>query len=388
MIDSIFVGMSGLSAYSQGLRVIANNVANLNTPGFKGASMQFADMFYSGTASQGQLGHGLSTAGTHLNFAPGELRPTGNALDLAIDGNGMFVLRSADGTLRYSRAGQFEFDADGLLVNRGDGSAVMGTTTRGRAAEFRLDEFRVNDARPTASVRLRGNLSSSAADHTLNDVRVIDAAGGEHLLTLQFANNSSTSAGQWTVTVLDGTTTLGSGTLQFSDGRLGAAATKVNLSYTPSGQSAIPLSFDFTNDTTSFAAGSQSTLAVIDQDGHTSGTLTGASFDAQGYVVFAYSNGQTARGNRLQLARFESEDGIAATGDNAFEAADDTAWQTGAAGGAGFGTVRSGVIEISNVNLSREFGELVIMQRGYQASSQVVSTANEMLQQLFQMVGK
>jgi flagellar hook protein FlgE len=108
------------------------------------------------------------------------------------------------------------------------------------------------------------------------------------------------------------------------------------------------------------------------------------SFDATGTLVMTYANGQKIKGSKLVLGRFDSTDAVKSLGDNQFESTDDSAWHVGTAGGA-FGSVRSGFIEISNVDLSQEFSDLVIMQRGYQASSQIISTANEMLQELFAM---
>src|SRR5690349_4529516 len=106
MLESIFIGMTGLSGYSQGLRVIANNTANLNTPGFKSSSLQFSDLFYSNDGNtdshSAQVGHGLGTGGTVLNFKQGELRQTGNDLDLAIDGEGMFALKDEGGNIHYT----------------------------------------------------------------------------------------------------------------------------------------------------------------------------------------------------------------------------------------------------------------------------------------------
>src|SRR3954471_8343015 len=113
MLNSIYIGMTGLQGYSQGLRVIANNTANLNTPGFKGSTLQFADMFYTNDGSGAgnmQVGYGLHTAGTVLNFQQGELRQTGNNLDLAIDGQGLFTVQDAAGNTHYTRAGQFTFN--------------------------------------------------------------------------------------------------------------------------------------------------------------------------------------------------------------------------------------------------------------------------------------
>jgi flagellar hook protein FlgE len=150
----------------------------------------------------------------------------------------------------------------------------------------------------------------------------------------------------------------------------------------------MPLTLDFSNNVTSFAAGNLSTLAFASQDGYGPGTLTGVSFDSTGTTVMAYSNGQTVKGAQLALGRFDTLDAVAPASNNEFEASNPLAWHTGAAGDGGFGSVQSGAIEMSNVDLSQEFSDLVIMQRGYQASSQVISTANDMLEQLFQMKQK
>lgn len=396
MLESIYVGMSGLMGYSQGLRVIANNTANLNTPGFKGSSLQFADMFYANSALAGngsgygrmQLGYGLNTYSTSLNFKQGELRQTGNDLDVAVDGQGLFMLRDQDGNLQYTRAGQFEFNADGILVNRADGATVVGLDTNNGQSQISLIGMRTNPARATSNVTFAGNLSSTEATRTLSDIRVIDGAGGEHTLSMTFTRNAAPAQTTWTVTLNEGSTAVGTGSLEFSNGRPTTATSRLNFNYTPSGQAAQALTFDFSGEVTSFAAGTTSTLAVTRQDGLANGTMTKVSFNDQGALVVTYSNGQTANGSRLALARFDSLDAIEPTGDNRFRPTDANAWYVGSAGTNGFGSVKAGTLEISNVDLSQEFSDLVIMQRGYQASSQVISTANDMLQELFSMKGR
>ena len=129
--------------------------------------------------------------------------------------------------------------------------------------------------------------------------------------------------------------------------------------------------------------GDLSTLAMASQDGYAPGTLTKTAFDASGALVLTYSNGQTVKGARLALARFATPDAVQELGGGEYGQARGLHWQVGTAGAAGFGSVRAGMLEMSNVDLSREFSELVVMQRGYQAASQVVSTANDMLQELF-----
>lgn len=391
MLDSIYIGMTGLMGYSRGLRVIANNTANINTPGFKSSSLQFGDMFYaSGPANGGvnQLGQGLNTYSTSFDFSQGELRQTGNDLDLAINGQGLFTVKSEAGEIRYTRDGEFTFNDDGILVSRTNGAKVLGRGEGGALVEISLDGKRSNPAKATNSVTFRGNLSSTADDQTLSDVTVLDSVGGEHVLSVKFENEAGTKTGQWKVTLMDGSTEVGSGTLQFNDGQLDSNGTKLSLTYKPANVPEMPIVLDFSEDVTSFAAGDTSTLALVKQDGYAAGSLTNVSFSEGGVLTLAYSNGQTDKGHTLALARFTSTDSVASAGDNTFEATDLQSWESGVAKRGAFGAVQSGVVEISNVDLSAEFSDLVIMQRGYQACSQVVSTANDMLQELFSLKGR
>ncbi|MDM0122197.1 flagellar hook protein FlgE [Variovorax arabinosiphilus] len=396
MLESIYVGMTGLLGYSRGLRVIANNTANLNTPGFKSSSMQFADLFYGtgnpsgGAAGQGQdrFGFGLNTTGTSVSFKQGDLRATGNDLDMAVDGQGMFVLQDAEGKISYSRAGQFKFDPNGVLVDRGSEAKVMGLDDSGAFVEISVAGLMTNAGKPTSRVKFTGNLSSTATEQTVGNVKVMDASGAEHLLSMKLTNTNAASPGSWRVDVTDGGVSVGSGQIVFLGGRPLAESASFSLNYAPAGQPTMSVAFDFGTDVTSFAAGNLSTLAMGSQDGVGPGALSGASFNESGVLVMGYSNGQTTQGARLALGRFDSPDAVVAVGGNRFLPTDGQAWHIGVAGANGFGAVRSGVVEISNVDLSQEFSDLVVMQRGYQASSQVISTANDMLQELFSMKSK
>jgi len=178
-------------------------------------------------------------------------------------------------------------------------------------------------------------------------------------------------------------TVVGTGTIAFINGQPDPARSKVAVTFNPSGQAPVPLTLDFSTNVTSSGTSTISTLSMASQDGFGPGGLTKATFDAAGVLVLSYSNGQTVRGPRLALGRFSSPDAIASAGQNEFEVTDGRAWQSGAAGEQGFGNVRAGMVEISNVDLSQQFSNLVIMQRGYQASSQIISTANDMLTELF-----
>lgn len=391
MLDSIHVGVTGLIGYQQGLRVIANNTANLNTPGYKSSTLQFSDLFYTRSSTgRGdlQLGHGLDAGETHLNFRPGDLRQTGNDFDLAVDGEGLFVLRNEQGRTVYTRAGLFDFNADGMFVNRADGSKVLGRDAAGKLTEISLAGLRVSPGKPTSLGNFTGNLSSTLPEHTVSPVKVYDRLGGEHLLSLKFTNTSAEEPGSWKVELLDGSTVVGTSEIVFVDGRPTAATSRLTFTYTPSGQPAQALVLSFGADVTSFASGDLSTLAMTSQDGYAPGSLSQVAFDASGTLVATYTNGQTAKGPRLALGRFSTLDAVESLGGNLFGEAGGIAWELGGAGDSGFGSVRAGMLEGSNVDLSREFSDLVVMQRGYQASSQVISTANDMLQELFGMKRK
>jgi flagellar hook protein FlgE len=389
MLDSINIGMTGLNGYAQGLRVIANNTANLNTPGFKASTQQFADMFSRGGSAgvlSGSGGSGLTMNGTSLNFQQGEMRQTGNALDLAVNGDGMFTLKDAQGKLHYTRAGQFSFNQAGDLVNRTDGAQVMGMDAAKSLSSISLNALRTQVGKPTTSVQLSGNLSSTATDQTINGVTLFDAAGVQHSLTLNLKPSGAANPNSWDVTLLDGSTNVGSAKLVFSGSTPSPAI--VAMSYTPVGQPALKFNLDFSNNVSSFAAGNASTLEVVNQDGFAAGDLSKASFDANGTLILSYTNGQTVKGLRLALGRFDSPEAVTQIGGNEFDAIDPHAWHSGVAGAGGFGAISSGTLETSNVDLSQAFSELVILQRGYQASSQIISTANDMLQELFAMKSK
>jgi len=218
-------------------------------------------------------------------------------------------------------------------------------------------------------------------------LQAIDASGQSHALTMKLYQATSTPKGMSVkVEVLDGTVVIATSALVFSDGKPVPATAKIPITYSPAGQPPMALTLDFSTDVVLFSGGTQ--IKMASQDGVAPGTLSGAVFDDTGALRMSYTNGQTVKGARLALARFSSPDAVEALGGNQFDVLDKSAWRLGSAGEGAFGKIASGRVEISNVDLSQEFSDLVIMQRGYQASSQVVSTANEMLQQLFSMKSK
>lgn len=403
MLDSIYIGTSGLQTFSEGLKVISNNIANLNTPGFKASNSVFANLYYAspgdGTGQQAgdatQFGGGVAMSQTAVNFRAGEVRQTGNPLDLNVDGEGFFITRKeGTGEAHYTRAGQFEFNADGNLVVRGTDKQVMGLDAGASQVAISLNGLRINAPKATSSITFTGNLSSdlftNANTHQfdLTGVKVIDKLGGEHTLKLSFIAKVG-SAGTWTVKVLDGATEVSSGEIQFNSGtgQVTPGFDTLSFSYAPTGVAASTIKLDFSSNVTDLNTGSTSSLAVNKADGYAVGSLNKVSFGSDGVMSLSYSNGQTVKGVKVALARFDANSQLLPGGSGEFTYASREGLHVGGAAQGGFGSIGSSQIEGSNVDLATEFSDLIVAQRGYQASSRVVSTANELLQDLFDMKG-
>lgn len=406
MFDSILIGMSGMEGFSKGLKVISNNVANLNTPGFKSSSLLFTDAYYQqGSAGEfrsggnGQpafFGTGLSTLSSVLNFQPGETQQTGNPLDVSISGNGYLVSQDKEGkSIAFTRDGQTQFDTDGFLVSTTTGKYILGygSDTAQGLSKISLDGLRSSAPKATATVTFAGNLTSgtTTAGSTPTDTTVHfavnDALGGQHSLTALFHNNGSADADHWTLTISDGSTQVAAGTIGFIAGSPDPTADKFTFTYTPAGGSPSPVTLDFSGNVTSFVNGNSSSLEPSSQDGYGAGTISKLAFDADGYLSITYSNGQTAKGAQLALADFRSTNVLQEKGSGEFTTTDPAFTSYGRPNSAGLGAIVSGQVEESNVDLSGEFSNLIVMQRGYQASSNILSTANDMLQELFDMRG-
>jgi flagellar hook protein FlgE len=398
MLGSIFTGLSGLLGFSKGLDVLSNNIANLNTPGFKGSDLAFRDLFYRYGTNGGnerestEIGSGVDTPFTRIRFNQGEFRDTGNALDAAIDGNGFFVFQNKNGDTFYGRAGQFQVDSEGYLVDQASGDRVM-ALVGGTLQPINLTELNASSPRATGTVTFTGNLSSGSTTHDITGVTVYDSVGTSHALTVHFTNNSSVTSGSWRVEVMDPgatnpTAVIGSGEIRFQgNGSPLTGYNTVSFTYSPTGAPASTILLDFGDPdtfvgTTGFSGGTTSTAKVGTQDGYSVGSLTKTSFDEKGILTLTYSNGQTVTDKQLALAWFRDLQKLEAVGTGLFvNRTDEQPTLSGATTG-GMGKIVSGKIELSNVDLTGQFTDMVIIQRGYQASSQITTVANEMLQQL------
>lgn len=394
MFDTLLIGTSGLLGYSQGLRVVGNNLANVNTPGFKSSQLQFSDLFdKNGAARQdaggaaGSRGTGLNTLGAQVNFKAGIDQGTGNPLDVMIDGNGMFVIRRDDKVL-YTRAGDFQFNSQDTLINS-SGDHVQALDDGGKLSDVVLGALARNPPKATGTIKISGNLTTTVAtpavDATLTGINIIDAAGASHVVNLVFKN---AGGGSFKLTVNDVATgaAVGSGDLKFNAGFLLPGSDVVTFSYSTATVPAFDVKLDFSSNVNSFAT--PSSLSLVSQDGYLAGSMTEQSIGADGTLSIRYSNNQSAKGPRLALASFHALGDLVQVGGGAFAAASQLPVQYGYAGVDAYGTLAPGHREGSNVDLAEEFSNLILMQRGYQASSHVISTANDMIQELFDMKGR
>lgn len=404
MLESLYTGLTGLSTFSKGLSNISGNIANLNTPGFKRSQVTFTDLLYNqqnagGSGSGGnemRAGNGVDIGNTSVVFKQGELRQTGNDSDVAIDGNGFFILRK-DGETFYTRAGQFELDKDGYLVSRTAEARVAVLGNGNQLQEFNISAHQVSPPKPSSQITLVGNLSTSDSDdlHTVSGINVFSSDGQTNTFAITFKDNTSVTPRSWTFQVVNqNNVTVSSGEIRFeANGSPTAGFESHTFSFTPSGGEPQTIKLDFGSPgkfsgITNFSQGADSTVKAPSVDGNAAGTLSKLSYDDEGWIVLEYSNGQTEKQSRLALAWFNFMSGLEQVGGNLFVNDTDQAPIIGAAKTSVFGSTTGGAIESSNVDLTQQFSELIVTQRGYQASSQVLSAANEMIQQLLDLKGR
>ena len=215
MFQALFNSLSGLFSFSKSLNTVSNNVANMNTPGFRGSDTFFENV---------DGGRGTSIAGEGLRTTAGDLRQTGTPTDLAINGNGYFILRDDSGNLYYTRAGQFRFNDQGILSDSVTGYSVMSIDTSGNLQQIDLDTYRTLPPQATTNVKMVGNIAPGSPTATVGDIRIYDGSGQLHTLTATLTDNNATLANSYLVTVKDETGAIVSATnasIQF--GKIGRA---------------------------------------------------------------------------------------------------------------------------------------------------------------------
>jgi len=395
MLGAIYIGLSGMNAYSKGLQTISNNVANMNTSGFKSTSVHFTDLYSSGGgglsyAGGGSSGNGVRVTDAQINFKQGDLRQTDNDLDLAIQGNGFLVLLDDDKSY-YARTGQFTVSDDGYIVEQGTGYRLGALDDKGGVSAINIDAKRTSPPQKTTTIRFADNLSSSGTQATVANIKVYDDVGGEQTWTVVFdkAETATGATSTWTVTVKDAAgTTVGSSQLNFIGSIVDPTTSSITIDTAPPGASPLSIKLDFSEGVTSYSSGTTSTLRAASVDGHGVGSLSTVTVDDDGQIKLTYSNEESDLVGAIAIADFRDQQKLERVGEGLFKTKGMTEMRLRASGVDGVGTVQAKQLESSNVDLSFEFGELILIQRGFQASSQVVSVSNDMIQQLFGIRGQ
>lgn len=439
--SAFFAATSGINATSRALSEIGNNIANAQTIGYKSRSVSFGDLFGAtigggGTSTALVEGRGVRVMGIDPSFTQGSLQTTSNALDLAIDGDGFFRVNDPSGNTFFSRAGQFSLDSGGNLVNPAGlrlqgfqvdssgnitgilGDMVLTTTQQVGTATTQVDmSGNLNASEPVVSAftttQLLADPSSNAISQFSTGVRIFDSLGVGHDMTVYFsktANNTwdyNVIASASEVTVTAGNSDAATGNALVASGQLGFTTaglldTESAVTYFNTGASGITFSngatpaqataFDFGISVTTdggagtdgmLQQGASSVLLTLAQNGFSNGTLTGTSIGDDGTITGRFSNGTTKSLGQVSLTRFVNPDGLQPIGRNLFiESVDSGTPLQGAPGSGSFGKISASTLETSNVDLGEELVNMIIMQRGFQANSRVITTANDLLGEL------
>jgi flagellar hook protein FlgE len=379
MFGSIFTGLSGMNAFSNALRQISNNITNINSNGFKSVDLTFSGLFGTGGA-----GEGVTLDAPRLDFAHGELRQSTDDLDLAIDGDGFLVLlRDADQF--FTRTGNFEINKDGDIVLAGTENKLAVLDANGHPTPISIASNRTFPPQKTSTITFADNLSSTATTFSLSSIKVYDASGNVDNWTATFGRDATSAAGEWSLSVKNSSgAEIGNQTLKFINGIVDPLTSQLTFS-DASGRSA---AFDFSHNVTSFSSGDASSLRVAKSDGFAAGDLTSVGVNTDGQVEIAYSNGQKRQVGDVALAAFRDPQSLRQENGGLFNADQSEARDYLSSASLRVGKVVGRKLEASNVDLSKEFGDLILVQRGFQASSQVVSISNDMIQQLFGIRGQ
>ena len=431
--SALYSGVSGLNTNGQAMSVIGNNLANTNTLGFKGSRTIFADLLsgsINGSGGQSQVGRGVGMSKVDQIFSQGTFEATESNLDVAIEGDGFFILKEAgDETNYYSRAGSFRFDEDGFLVNpeglrvQGKSFDSDGNLAAGDAADIQVESSGLVQGNVTSSLVLTTNLDSTEAEisaafdpaisSTFNyssSVQVFDSLGNPQLLSTYFVKvpadplstpvvPDNTWNAYWSAEQDDGSGTIKSGslgTLNFTENGVlentaltpPTATTATITAGTALGEldwanGTTPTDIVITFDTTQF--NSESVVISQNQNGSGAGNLTGIAIDPEGIVIASYSNGEQTKISQLVLGKFVNTGGLELAGSNLYTATTSSGSARTGLPGPELGNIFTNSLEQSNVDMGAEFVRMITVQRGFQANSKIITTVDELLGELINL---
>jgi len=411
MSSAFSIALSALTANSEAIDVVGDNLANMNTTGYKDVDVDFESLM-SQSMGLGQVGMGIGQLATPSDYSQGTLTTTNGATDAAIQGNGFFVVTSAAGQTLYTRDGSFQVNATGQLVtatgeNVQGWSAVNGVVNpNGPIGNLSVPLGAAVPASATTTMSLGVNLDSQMASGSTTNtfsapIQVYDSEGNSHTLTVNFTEVSS---GDWKYTVTipaadlqtGGTTTLTSGELKFdSSGNLKSPAASTDpqnfaISGLADGAADMSINWNLYNSDGSSAItqyAEASGVGNTSQNGYAAGQITNVSLQNGGLVVANYSNGQLVDVGQLAVASVPNPDSLTSVGDNNLAASASTgAISVGAANSSGRGQIIAGALESSNVDMATEFTKLMSYQNSYEAASRVITTTDQLMQETVNLI--
>ena len=395
------LALSGLNAAQADLTVTANNIANTATNGFKGSRAEFAELFSVSPQglSSNAIGNGVRVSNVAQQFTQGNIDFTDNSLDLALSGQGFFILNDG-GALAYTRAGAFQVDNQGFVVNaRQQRLQVYPPSADGQFNTGALTDIQLTTSEsapaPTTNVDVTLNLPANAAQPTVatfdpanvnsynnaTSLTTYDSLGAAHTATMYFVKTANPN--EWTTQLyVDGNAVGTAQTLEYdtTGALIDPASGQITFpAYTPAtGAADMDMTFNFA-DTTQY--GGNFTVNAITQDGYTTGRLIGMDIDSTGVVQARFTNGRSLALGQVALANFSNPQGLQQLGDtNWAETFGSGQALRGQAGNSGFGLVQSGALEASNVDITEQLVNMITAQRNFQANAQMISTADAITQ--------
>ena len=405
MLQAMFSSISSIKAHQVRMGVVGNNIANINTTGFKSGRVNFQEMLSQtlrgatrpvesglGGTNPMQIGLGTQVGSIDTILEQGSLQATNRVTDMAIQGNGFFVV-SNNRRVAFTRDGNFDIDANGTLVHKSTGEKLVGwmpnadgtidvTEPLGPQSFITIPVGKTVAGQATTSVLYKGNLQLDGTSWTTS-VAVYDAVGASHELRLQF---SRISQFEWQLQYsVDGGAASPVGTVGFdANGRISSGANQT-ITFTPPATGAPDMTVELDLSRITQLA-TYSTVEPISQNGYPPGTLEQLTISPDGVINGVFSNGLNLPIARVALAVFNNPAGLERMGNNLFrESANSGVANIGTAQTGGRGAISAGYLEMSNADIGNEFTNLIITQRGFQANTRIVSTVDELLQDVLQM---
>jgi flagellar hook protein FlgE len=402
---SLNIALTGLNAANEDLSVTSNNLANVATTGFKGSRTEFADLFASTQQGAISTGNGVDVSEVAQQFAQGNIETTGNTLDMAVSGNGFFIV-SNNGALNYTRDGEFQLNSAGQVVTasgqllQGYPPLANGTFNTGGLGGITLT---TNESQPkaTTTAQITANLPADAtppADapfaatdpnsyNNTTSLTVYDSLGAAHTASLYFIN---TAPNAWEAQLtVDGTAVGAPQPLAYS--QTGQLTTPANgqvtfPAYTPAtGAQAMNMTFNFSNTT---QYGGNFGVTAVQQNGYTTGQLTGINISQTGVVQAQFTNGNSTNLGQVALANFANVQGLQQLGNASWSATNASGQAVnGVAGNSGYGNIQSGSLEHSNVDTTAALVDMITAQRDFQANAQMIQTEDQVTQSIINIRG-